>query len=79
MTPNKTSVFPYPKSNQDVKVDLLSLVDSTGLEGANAVDIHMHPRHFQQCLIATDAGTLYRWNMVRRASPSEGFVHEGKL
>ncbi|GHJ88229.1 hypothetical protein NliqN6_4631 [Naganishia liquefaciens] len=79
MTPNNTSVFPYPKSNREVQVDLLSIVDTDGLDGAQAVDVCMHPTHFQQCLIATDTGTLYRWSMVRRASYPEGYIHEGKL
>lgn len=81
VTPTNTSVFPRKQKPGDpvVQVDLLSVVDSDGLEGAAAVDISMHPTHFQQCLIATDSGVLYKWNMVRRRSPSEGWVHEGKL
>lgn len=81
VTPNNTSVFPKHQKPGDLvaHVDLLSVVDSEGLEGATAVDICMHPTHFQQCLIATDSGVLYRWSMVRRASGSEGWVHEGKL
>lgn len=63
-----------------MRVELLSVVDSAGLEGGRAVDIAMHSEHFQQCLIATDAGVLYKWSIVRRkTSELQGFVHEGKL
>jgi hypothetical protein len=79
LTPSNTSVFPYAKSRQTVTVEMLSVIESSGLEGALAVDIHMHPSHFQQCLIVTDAGTLYRWSMIKRILAGDGFVHEGKL
>ncbi|KAJ9097745.1 hypothetical protein QFC21_004783 [Naganishia friedmannii] len=82
VTPIPHTPFPVRQSagSPVARVELLSLVDFAGLEGARAVDIAMHPEHFQQCLITTDAGVLYKWNIVRsRTSELLGWVHEGKL